>query len=479
MSELCLTLAEDRVEKLTAKIRRYDGACPLIEIRIDHLDCPQIPALPASRRSRYIATCRPTREGGRYHAAEQDRLDLLRLAARSGFDWVDLEHDVDAVSFPPGVQVVRSYHDFRGFPSDWPTLTRKIDSLPGDLGKIAVTVESTGQLVELLRQFETRPTRKRILIGMNGFGQPSRLLGHFLGNEWTYVTEEADREVAPGQFSLDQAIESYRLDIGASHPTVYGVLGNPLAHSMSPPLHNRLFAHYRVDSVYLPFRLTSVDPWFDYVPSSPLRFGGFSVTLPFKTDVVKFARTEAEGERALNTLVREGEGWKGLNTDYPGFLKPLEKVDLRGSEALVLGTGGVTHTVIRALKAKGAKVTVVARDPAKGAALADRYGCRCALFSDLPIQAHLCVNCTPVGQYPNTDSSPISKDQFAFELVYDLIYRPQRTALVRMAEARGAKTITGIEMFVEQAALQFTAWTGIDPDRKLVHEIVESLIPNE
>jgi len=476
MSQLCLTLAEERVDQLAAKIRRRDGACPLIEVRIDHLDTPQVPRLPESRRSQYIATCRPVREGGRYRGTEGDRLELLRQAAHSGYDWVDLEHDAPPLSFPPGVQVVRSHHDFRGFPSDWAALIKRIDSLPGDVSKIAVAVEDTGQLVDVLRQFEKPSARKRIFIGMNGLGQPSRLLGHFLGNAWTYVTEEADRQVAPGQCSLNEALTSFRLDFAGSQPTIYGILGNPLVHSMSPPLHNRLFAHYGLGNVYLPFRLTSVDPWFDYVATSPVRFGGFSVTLPFKTDVVKFVCADGAGEQALNTLVRDGPGWKGLNTDYAGFLKPLAEVDLRGCQALVLGAGGVTHTVIRALQAKGAKVTVVARDSAKAAALAGRYHCGQALFSDLPIKAHLCVNCTPVGQYPAIDSSPLSKDQLAFEMVYELIYRPERTALIRMAEEKGLKTITGMEMFVEQAALQFHAWTGINPDRKLIHDVVESLL---
>ncbi|MFB3904364.1 MAG: type I 3-dehydroquinate dehydratase [Acidobacteriota bacterium] len=475
MSQLCLILAEERVDQLNAKIRRWNGACPLIEIRIDHLGSPQVPRLPESRRSRYIATCRPAREGGRYRGAEPERLGLLRRAAQSGFDWIDLEGDVPPMSFPPGVQIVRSHHDFQSFPQDWAGLLTKMDSLPGDVSKIAVTVENTAQLVEVLRQFERPAPRKRIFIGMDGFGQPSRLLGHFLGNAWTYVTEEAGRQVAPGQCSLDEALTSFRLDYSGPRPTVYGILGNPLVHSMSPPLHNRLFAHYRLENVYLPFRLTAVEPWFEYVATSPIRFGGFSVTLPFKTDVVKFVTAAGEADQALNTLVREGSGWKGVNTDYAGFLKPLAGIDLRGCEALVLGTGGVTHTVIRALQSKGAKITVVGRDPAKTAALTRRYGCGQALFSDLPIKAHLCVNCTPVGQYPATEASPLAAGQLAFEMVYDLIYRPERTALIQMAESKGLKTITGREMFVEQAALQFHAWTGIDPDRKLVREIVESL----
>ncbi|RPI29058.1 MAG: type I 3-dehydroquinate dehydratase [Acidobacteria bacterium] len=475
MSQLCLTLAESEIDQLAAKIRRYDGACPLIEIRIDHLSTPQVPNLPDPKRSRYIGTCRPVREGGCYAGAETDRLGLLSRAAQSGYDWIDLERDVAEIRLPPGVQVVRSYHDFLGFPTDWPSLLEALDALPGDVTKVAAAVENTRQVAQLLRQLERPSSRKRILIGMGSFGQPSRLLGHFLGNAWTYVAEEPGRMVAPGQFSFPEAVNSFRLHFAGGRPTIYGVLGNPLAHSLSPPLHNRLFSHYGLANVYLPFRLTALEPWFDYVSRSPMKFGGFSVTLPFKTDAVEFVRDRREPDSALNTLIRDGSGWTGLNTDYAGFLKPLAELDLRGRHSLVIGAGGVVHTVVRALRDRGSRVTIVARDAAKATALAERYQCAIASFSDLPIAAHLCVNCTPVGQYPQTDLSPLSRNDLAFEIVYDLIYRPARTELLRMAEESGMKTISGIQMFVEQAALQFEAWTGIDPDRKLVREIVESL----
>ncbi len=479
MPQLCLTLAEARLNELISKIQRYDGVCPLIEVRIDFMARPDIPTLPTHRRSRYIATCRPIREGGCFRGDEADRLGLLMRAARSGFDWIDLEHDATLIPLPSPVRLIRSYHDFAGMPANWSELIGRLDALPGDVTKIAVTVENTEQAIEILRQFEKPGARRRILIGMGPFGQVSRLLGHFLGNEWTYVSEKSERAAAPGHFSLAEAVSSFRLDFPGAVSTFYGVLGNPLAHSLSPGLHNRLFSQYSLNNVYLPLRLSAVDPWFDYVAASPLKFGGFSVTLPFKTDVVKFVHNQEDSGDALNTLIRDRSGWRGLNTDYAGFIKPLAEFDLRGCTALVIGAGGVAHTVIRALQDRGVRVTVVARNAFKAANVAERYGCGKATIDDLPIKADLCVNCTPVGQHPQTDVSPLARDELTFEIVYDLIYQPVQTKLLSMAAEQGLKTISGMEMFVEQAALQFKAWTGIDPDRKLVREIVESLFFDE
>jgi 3-dehydroquinate dehydratase / shikimate dehydrogenase len=471
MSQLCLTLAEESVERLEEKIRRYDGLSPVLEIRLDYLEKPSLPRFSSSRSSRLIATCRPVREGGRFRGEESERLRLLREASLAGWDWIDVEHDT-AVDLPPDAKVIRSYHDFQNMPADWQALYQRIESLPGDLTKIAVSVQNTEELVQLLKVMEAPSGRERIFIGMGSFGQPSRLLGHFLGNAWTYVVEDSRQMVAPGQFAFREAVEYYRLCDVTNKTTIYGVLGNPVAHSLSPPLHNLLFRHYRLPSVYLPFRLTSVDPWFSYLASSRLSFGGWSVTLPFKTAVVKYAETDLRLD-ALNTLVAAGRRWKGLNTDGAGFLKPLSQFELRGKQAVVLGAGGVVHTVVRALSDLGASVTIIARDPVRAAALAGQYRCKYGTFDDVP-PGDLCVNCTPVGQYPDVSAVPLRADQLNFELVYDLIYHPEKTRLLRLAEKKGLRVISGMQMFVEQAALQFRAWTGIDPDRRLISDTVRS-----
>jgi len=467
MSRLCLILAEKNLGALERKMVAYRSGCPFVEVRLDFLERPEVPTIPPHPRPALIATCRRPEDGGVFRGSETDRLRLLAKAGQQGFDWIDLEGDAgDPPDLPSSVRVVRSYHDLAGFPSDLDSVWSALGTRRADVRKMAVRVDRTDQLTGLLRWMERAPDEGRVIIGMGPLGQPSRSLGFFLGNQWTYVVEEA--AVAPGLFTLQQALSDFRLISRASRPAVYGVLGNPVAHSMSPALQNRLFDFYGINAVYLPFQLDSVEPWFRYLAESRLEFGGFSVTLPFKRDVVKYARFGESEDPALNTLIKAQGGWRGLNTDYFGFLNPLLPILQAGTTALVLGTGGVAHTVVKALSDHGVRVTVVGRAPEKTQEFAGRYGCATALFDDLPVKADWCINCTPVGQQPNVLDSPLDEEDYCFDLVYDLVYRPERTRLIQQAESKGIKTITGTRMFIEQAALQFQAWTGIDPDRALL-----------
>jgi 3-dehydroquinate dehydratase/shikimate dehydrogenase len=475
MINLCLTLAEPSSAVLDQKITQYTGQVPYIEVRLDYLAEPRLPVVQADQGTDFIATCRPEREGGRYRGEEGDRLELLRKAAHAGFSWVDLEHDVrESPHLPSSTRIVRSYHCFDRFPEDLPSRLESMRKTGGDVIKLAASVSKTQQLVTLLEWMEsTLEASPCVIFGMGDLGQPSRLLGGFLGNAWTYVAEDESSKVAPGQPTLKRALECYQLPNWTSPPIVYGLLGNPIAHSLSPDIHNRLFQHYQLKKVYLPFLLDDVGGWFDYIGKSRLCFEGFSVTLPFKTDVLKIAQEKTSPVDSLNTLAKRDSQWKGLNTDYPGFLHALKTHgSLKGKTAVVLGNGGVAHTAVKALQDQGAEVTVAGRDPEKVSHFAKGYGCRYTLLSDLPMAADLCVNATPVGQFPNIQDSPLTSDQLDFELVYDLVYRPERTQLLESARRRGLKTISGMEMFVEQAALQFAAWTGISPERQMLREII-------
>lgn len=479
MTNLCLTLADPSFAALSQKIARYTGRVPYIEVRLDYLGEPEVPSIQPNQGTDFIATCRPVREGGRYRGEEGDRLNLLHKAAHSGFSWVDLEHDVqESPQLPSSTRVIRSYHCFESFLEDLPSRLQSMRHAGGDVMKLAVTVSTTEQLVTLLQWMEsTLEATPSVILGMGDLGQPSRLLGGFLGNSWTYVAEDEGSEVAPGQPTLQAAEQRYRLSDWTSLPVFYGLLGNPIAHSLSPDIHNELFRHHGLEKVYLPFLLDDVGVWFDYIEKSRLSFEGFSVTLPFKNDVLKVVQQTTSPVDSLNTLTRRNSQWEGLNTDYPGFLQALETYgSLKGKTAVVLGNGGVAHTVVRALQDQGAEVTVAGRDRKKVSRFARRYGCGYTLFSDLSMAADLCVNATPVGQYPDIQDSPLTGEQLNFGLVYDLVYRPEQTQLLELARGQGLETISGMEMFVEQAALQFAAWTGISPERQMVREIIRKAI---
>jgi 3-dehydroquinate dehydratase/shikimate dehydrogenase len=475
MINLCLTLADPSFAALNQKIAQYTGKVPYIEVRLDYLAEPQVPSVQPDQGTDFIVTCRPSREGGHYRGAEKDRLDLLQKAAHSGFSWADLEHDVEeSPNLPSSTRIVRSYHCFDRFPEDLPSRLQSMRKTGGDVIKLAVSVTTTQQLATLLEWMESAlETTPCIILGMGDLGQPSRLLGGFLGNSWTYVAEDESSKVAPGQLTLKKAKECYQLHNWTSSPLFYGLLGNPIAHSLSPDIHNQLFQHHQLEKVYLPLLVDDVGVWFDYIEKSRLCFEGFSVTLPFKTDVLKVVQQKTSPVDSLNTLAKRDSQWEGLNTDYPGFLHALRTHgSLKGKTALVLGNGGVAHTVVRALQDQGTEVTVVGRNRDKVSHFAKRYGCPYTLFSDLPMAADLCVNATAVGQFPNIQDSPLTSDQLNFEVIYDLVYRPQQTQLLELARRRGLKTISGMEMFVEQAALQFTAWTGLSPERQMLREII-------
>lgn len=477
MIKLCLSLADPSADVLENKIARYAGQVPYIEVRLDYLSKLVVPSVPSNSSTDFIATCRSARDGGHYKGTEQTRLDLLQNAAHSGFQWVDLECDVEKPpTFPAATRIVRSHHCFDRLPPDLPALFSRLKKAGGDVIKVASSISDTRELTSLLQWMESLDQDTPfIILGMNDLGQTSRFLGAFLGNFWTYVAEDENNKTAPGQLTLDQAVKLYQLPRWKSCPSIYGVLGNPVAHSLSPPIHNQLFQQHQLEKIYLPFLLDDVKDWFDYVEKSSLPFSGFSITLPFKNDVVKCVQHNDSPVDSINTLVKMDSVWKGINTDYSGFLKALNsRFNLKDKTAIVLGNGGVAHTVVKALIDQGVQVTVVGRNSNKVSHFAKLYGCKYILFSDLPVSAHICVNTTPVGQYPDIDTAPLTQDQINFEVVYDLVYHPEKTRLLDLAQRRGVETVSGIEMFVEQAALQSEAWTGLSPDREMMKKLVQN-----
>lgn len=475
MPVLCLTLAEASLAELERKLEWYAARVHLIEVRLDHLDRPAIPRLPDPCSAQLVATARPEREGGRWQGSESKRLALLRGAAEAGFAWVDLEHDAIAEPMPAACRIIRSLHDFSGTPD----LKRAMGRLAvhgADCYKLAVQTQSTRDLVALLRWRESLGPHCNVLaLGMGEMGRLSRLLGPFLGNPWTYVAEDGGQPVAPGQFSLGEAIDRYRLDQWVRIPEIYGVIGNPVGHSRSPQLHNTLFRHYGLEKLYLPVPVDDLEAWFGYLEDTALPFRGFSVTIPHKLGVGKFCSVRESGSDSLNTLTWNGTGWTAATTDIEGFVRPLQfrYPDLAGRSAVVLGTGGVAEAVIPALRDLGMEVIVVGRNPERTAGLAKRFGCRHGSLAEPVGTAFLCVNTTPVGQFPHVDEAPLDPGQIHFDVVYDLVYNPSNTRLLQMARERGAEVISGRDMFVEQAVGQFIRWTGIDPDRELMRKALE------
>lgn len=276
MSSLCLTLAEHSASSLQKKIVKYCDQLDLIEIRLDHLDDVAVPVLPPARTAQFIATCRPPREGGEFRGTEAERLAVLKLAVEAGFDWIDLEYDVPLAELPASsTRIVRSRHFFDRFPSGLNKVLTELAEAGGDAYKMAVRVSTTSELVTLLSWVEELPTGlPRVMLGMGELGQVSRIMGPFLQNLWTYVIEAAGDEVAPGQFSLQEAQQVYRVGRWDALTDLFLLVGTHAPSMERVRLLNLLFEHYEYSGVTLPCIVDDLVPLEEYVAQSSLPFRG-------------------------------------------------------------------------------------------------------------------------------------------------------------------------------------------------------------
>jgi len=425
-----------------------------------------------------IATCRRRRAGGRYAGSIAMQLLHLAEAIRTGCAWYDLEIETVSECPPQLLDVlvgegreIRSAHFFEGMPGNLARIAARL-TRGGEAGrrggparrpdaiKIAAQCDSLAAGRKLL-EF-ARKRRDTIAMPMGEVALPLRFLALREGAPFMYAPVE--HSTAPGQISLDEMEHLYRVRRFSRRTGVYGVIGNPIAHSLSPQMQNAAFEARRVDAVYLPFLVRDLK---DFVRAiGPLRIRGFSVTVPHKESILKYlddCDPLARKIGAVNTVVVRGGGkLYGYNTDYVGVLRSLEhRMPLPGSRVLIVGAGGVARAVAFALAEAGASVCVYARRVGRAKALARVVGGRavgrerlCREFFDA------IVNATPVGMHPDAGRSPLEPRELNCRLVFDTIYRPRVTRLLTLAARRGIGTVSGVEMFVAQGTAQWEIWTG-------------------
>lgn len=444
-----------------------------VELRLDWLaDDPEISRFLgrlASRRGKatLLATCRRRSAGGRYRGSIGQQLIHLADAIKAGCAWYDLEIETSALCPPELVQVLlgggrqlASAHFFKRMPPNLPAVAARLERNKPDAIKIAARCDSLHQCRKLA-QFG-RERRNTIVIPMGDVALPARLLSLRESNGFAYAPVE--NATASGQVDLYEIHRVYRAENIARETQVYGVIGNPIGHSLSPHLQNAGFAARRIDAIYLPFLVERLPDFLDSV--GPLAIRGFSVTIPHKERIVNHledCHPLARQIGAVNTVVVRGGGkLYGYNTDYVGVLHTLEtRVRLRGSRVLIVGAGGAARAVAFALAQAGANVWICARRQKKARIIANAVNGSLIDWSRLKRESFdAIVNATPVGMHPFENDSPLESRDLNCRLVFDTIYRPRKTKLLQLAERRGIETVSGVEMFVAQGAAQWEIWTG-------------------
>jgi len=474
-----LVVAEPDPRRFWRALLRAERTAPVVELRLDALgsvaDVVSLLECLAARRPRrrkapaLIATCRRRADGGQFDGSPSAQMALLALAVRAGCRWVD----VDAAtleSFPPRLRSallpparrIVSLHDFRRTPRRLGLLYRRLARLGGDCVKIAATARRQRDNVALLKL--ARRHRRFIAVPMGTVGIPGRVLALRAGSPLTYVAPDKSALVAPGQLHWSEMRDSYRAHHLRARSRVYGVVGGAVTHSLSPAMHNAALGAAGLNSVYLPFEVRTLT---DFLASiRPLGIAGFSVTHPHKRTILRYLDQVdplAAHIGAVNTVVVRGDGTLyGCNTDYVGVLRPLARhLSLEGSRVLVVGAGGAARAVAFAAATAGAFVSVTARRPKAARALAKVVGGEALPRSELRRREfEVIANCTPVGQTPQANASPLTAGELHCRVLFDLVYNPLETRLLRLARRRRIRTIPGWQMLVEQGAAQFEIWTG-------------------
>jgi 3-dehydroquinate dehydratase/shikimate dehydrogenase len=470
-SKLCVTVTAATTAELRT-LRDQAGDADLVELRLDTVADPSAAGALAGRRKPVVVTCRSMAQGGHFKGSEEERRAILREAISLGAEYVDLEWQsscADLMETTGGRRVVLSHHDFNGVPGDLSTIAHAMLASGAEIVKIAVMASRLCDALAL-RTLATKTRAPMAVIAMGEAGIPSRVLATWMGSCWTYAGNNA----APGQVSEARMIEEFRYRHISPRTEIFGILGKPVSHSVSPAMHNAAFRATHRDAVYLPLAAADFEDFLTFADAAGLR--GASVTAPFKVHAFERAdESDPVGRRiqAVNTLRRDGPKWLGCNTDVTGFLVPLESfAHLRGARATILGAGGASRSVSVALASAGVRTSVCARRPEQAQAVAALTGAGVTPWPPDPASWDLLVNTTPVGTSPNVEASPLPAD-YAFDagtIVYDLVYNPPRTRLLADADRAGCRTIGGLDMLVAQAQGQFEWWTGQRPADRIMRD---------
>jgi 3-dehydroquinate dehydratase / shikimate dehydrogenase len=476
MPRVCVAVTGSDPTELMDKAESLVRDSPFLEFRLDYLPRPGL-ALPKIKRflemfphAAVIATCRRKASGGKFQGSIASQLDVLSKAAGAGCQLVDVELQTAVKCKPEQIQKLRSraalilsFHDFHATKKLDETLA-KMHKTPADFYKVVSTATTLYDNVVMMRFLEKQSDQDSLVgLCMGEQGIISRVLGVRAGSAFTFAAVSPDEKTAPGQVTAQDLRGVYRIDQVDAATRMYGVVGDPVAHSLSPVIMNTAFRRENVNGVYLALHAKTLKDLLACVREIPIH--GLSITMPYKEAILEHLdNTDSHTTKigACNTVVRAQDGkLYGFNTDTAGVVRPLEqRIGLEGARVLVLGAGGAARAAVFGLKERGCEVFILNRSMATAQKLARRAKARTLKRIDLKKATFdVIINATPVGM-GNTKDSPLNENEINARYVFDMIYDPVETRLMKMAKARGAQVIPGIEMFVHQAARQFEIWSG-------------------
>jgi 3-dehydroquinate dehydratase / shikimate dehydrogenase len=498
--KLCVAIKAASPAELLDHAESALAESSFLEFRLDALPkpaafLPKLKEFLARRRdATVIATCRRKSNGGDFAGSLSAELEILLKAAEAGCQIVDLEvESAEALKRAAlaefredlrsaGAALLISFHDFtktKGLDH----AAERIEAFAPDYVKVVSTAQKLADNLAVLKLIEDRSLAAQVIgIAMGEEGLVSRVLGPRAGAPFTFASLSDGAETAPGQVSARTLRELYRIDQLDRATHLFGVAGNPIAHSLSPLMHNTAFRKENVNAVLLPLKVRALNDLLTVVRELPL--AGLAVTMPLKQEILPhLANPVSKGNisithriGACNTLRIAADGKiVGFNTDVDGVVRPLEKrLRLKGARIAVLGAGGAARAAVFGLVEQGAEVFVVNRTHEKAVALARQAKAKALKHEVLAKNKFdVLINSTPCGMAGSKQALPIKENELNASLVFDMVYNPLETPLLKLARQRGVHVISGLEMFVQQGARQFEIWTGKPAPEAEMQRVVE------
>jgi 3-dehydroquinate dehydratase / shikimate dehydrogenase len=446
-----------------------------LEFRLDFLDNPCAGAhaiaefLEQFPECIVLATCRRHQNHGKFTGSIEQQFAILDEAVRNGAGAIDVEIEtaemapVRLSAFRGRTQVIVSYHNFEATPP-MDTVVNRMLRTSADAYKIVTTARKPSDNVRVLSAAKALPRQRMVVLAMGELGFPTRVLSPVFGGIFSYAAPLYAEGTAAGQVSARYLRHLYRVEKLTKAAKIYGVIADPVRHSISPAVHNRAFQARRIDAVYLPYLVSPAQLRDFFSLAEKLPLAGFSVTIPHKQKIIRYldwVDPLARRIGAVNTVWRKAGKWRGANTDAMGVVEPLGRIlRISQSSVLIVGNGGAARGAACALSDAGAKISVVGRNADRIRALAKACNGEPLLREQLNGRYFdAIIHATPLGMFPNINDC-FFNGSIPGDIVFDMVYNPLETELIKRARAENKKVVPGLDMFIEQAVRQFEIWTG-------------------
>ncbi len=542
MTKIAVPIAAENLDQAKKQVKAALAAgAEMLELRTDYLanlSAGLVKNLIAEAKSAagqivpVIVTCRDKQQGGARGYPLRLRVDVLAGALKAGAEFIDFEYEnfrfmegqeriTTTLSQVSRGRLILSAHNFETKFTNISKLYRDILIVfPAAIPKLVYTANHINDCfdgLDLLHQ----TSGERIIFCMGEAGLVSRIIAKKLGCLFTFASIDEKTATAPGQLTVEQLKKLYRFDSINSETEVFGVIADPVGHSLSPAIHNACFAEKGMNKLYLPLLIGGGQKEFDLFLNAALTrkwlgFRGFSVTIPHKENAIRYVRAKqgfieplAEKIGAVNTIVIKGdERIAGYNTDYAAALDSItsalkiDRVDLKEMTVAVIGAGGVARAIVAGLSDAGARIKIYNRTIQRAERLAADFDCEFAGLDELKdLDAKLVINCTSIGmkktedrgqktedgrqdteyrRQETGDKTPIPEEYLKKDMaVFDTVYNPAETLLLKQAKQKRLKRIDGLSMFINQAMAQFKLFTGQDADPELMRKTIYTYLPKK